>query len=107
MPNRIKKHQLKAKRESTEYSAPYFKSGVVTVSVSAGEIDYGFDTGVAKFPNGIIMSNVTPYWVNGSWAYLTRGLRAPSQGGTNIVFSAHVYSNINQTISYAWWALGY
>ena len=108
MPNRIRKHQMKTMKGTTEYNTPIFKSGLVQKAISSGDNDYGgVDTGVAKFPNAVLAGGVCPEWVSASWSYYLRAAREPYNGGTNIVIDVHTYSGANQTVGLRWWAIGY
>lgn len=104
---RLNKKQYSMIKDTTAYVTPIFKHGTVLVSINTGDNDYGIDTGVANFPNGIIVGGATPDWVNGSWVYICRALKNLGNGATNITMSYHAYSNINQTVYIHWWALGY
>jgi hypothetical protein len=101
----IKNHQYKVKKDSTQYVKPFFKYGVVSKAFG-GETDATIDTGVAKFPNGLLASGVAAGWPNASWSQETRGMTAPSNGSTNIDFQVH-YAGPAQTVDYKWWAIGY
>jgi len=101
----IKNNQYQFRDTGAYRAAPYFKFGTKSQSFGGGG-DYTIDTGVAKFPNGIIASSVSAGWPNASWSQESRGFNVPYNGGTNIEFAVHLESGA-QTIDYKWWALGY
>lgn len=102
---KIRKHQYKVRKSTTDYAVPFFKFGSVGIN-PGGSGDFTVNTGVAKFPNGVIAGGVNPSWPNASWAQDTRGITVPGQGATNIEFSVH-YEGPGQNVQYRWWALGY
>lgn len=92
---------------STEYPGLQVKSGRYTISLTAGDNDYGVNLGVAKFPNAVLFSQISWGGPSTTWNLLPRAAYFVNQGATNLEVGVHYYSSMNQTAFFDWVAFGY
>lgn len=93
---------------STLYPTLEFKTGLLTLTATAGNNDYDVNTGVAKFANGLLFGEMQTRVPSTSWAGYMRGHQA-YQDGTNVRFAVHFQNDSGATRTWEmhWVAVGY